>query len=283
MSAFSKQKALEMIEDRFDIDTRKAVSQHWDDEEYDSETLGAEFADAINNDEELLPNDLDNLDEVLKLLHNFAKGINTQSNATKFSFNRIDFNVSNKDKKKYKAYYKNQCKTLVPGGQDQSLLQLICMGAKNQYPLMMNLIDSFTRQTIYKYIDDRKNNREINDYTFSEFNSGGTNFFSTLKKNGKADVANHCLQGCFSYFKRSFVPFKFSMMPTIKDDYYNICNIILDVILTINGAFKDNEANELAKRFFHTPFQLDLVFILNSVDKHIQESSIYCIKITMII
>eukprot|EP00490_Sorites_sp_Unknown_P003928 CAMPEP_0114656796 /NCGR_PEP_ID=MMETSP0191-20121206/12907_1 /TAXON_ID=126664 /ORGANISM="Sorites sp." /LENGTH=111 /DNA_ID=CAMNT_0001874779 /DNA_START=648 /DNA_END=984 /DNA_ORIENTATION=- len=60
-------------------------------------------------------------------------------------------------------------------------------------------------------------------------------------------------------------------MPTIKDDYYNICNIILDVILTINGAFKDNEANELAKRFFHTPFQLDLVFILNSVDKNIQK------------
>mmetsp|Transcript_62100 Transcript_62100/g.76101 ORF Transcript_62100/g.76101 Transcript_62100/m.76101 type:complete len:604 (-) Transcript_62100:40-1851(-) len=271
MSAFSKQKALELIEDRFDIDTRKAVLEHWNDEDFDSDTLGDEFADSIDNDD-LLPNDLENLDQVFKLLHNFAKGINAQSNATKFNFNRINFDLSNKDKKKYKEYYKNQCKTLVTKGKDQSLLHLLCMGAKNQYPLMMNLVDSFTRQTIYNYIDDRKNNREINDdYKFSKFNTDGTNFFSTLKKNGKPDVANNCLQGCVSYFKRSFVPFKFSIMPTIKDDYYNICNIILDVILTINGAFKDNEANELAKRFFHTPFQLDLVFILNSVDKNIQK------------
>ena len=182
------------------------------------------------------------------------KVINDISNANPvFDPNKFEFKLKKSKIEEYKKLYLQHCSVLVPKGQaeDLTLATLISVGAFNKYPFMQNLIDGYERTRLNLW--NNNDNDGYYSYKFVEFAKKDCKFLVDLQKRGNGRVWDYMVGGCNSFYKRLFNQTQLGKSKRILDDYYTVCNIIIDTINLVNNQVMN--AQDIA------PFQFDLCFV----------------------
>jgi len=240
--ALQRKYVLKRFADEFGDDIKDEIKQHWSDEEYDDDM----FEDP---DEDVIPDSLNDK----KYFEFLKKVINDNSNANpKFDPNKFEFKLKRSKIEEYKKLYKEHCSVLVPGGQaeDLSLATLISVGAFHEYPFMQNLIDAYERTRLHLW--NNNNEDGYYDYKFVKFAKEDCKFLVDLQKGNKS-VWDFMVAGCNSFYKRLFTQTQLGKSKRILDDYYTVCNIIIDTINLVN--------NQVTNEQDIAPFQFDLCFV----------------------
>ena len=180
----------------------------------------------------------------------------------------IDFNRAQdeNERKKTRTIYKKQCKKLIQKENQESLIKVLTIGRLEKIPLLLLLVDCYTRDRFDEYIriaskQNEHNNNDpnydefINDHTLLTVSTWTKQFIKKVSHKNKSIIpmAQDIEASINACFKRYAGKFFFNQSVLIKDDRLRFANYALA------GAYFVDRLVERERAI--PPFQIDFMIL----------------------